>query len=382
MYPINRLSRAARRGAFASLAAFSLFSGLAPLAPSAAAQAAPYVTVDDVTVTEGSSAAFNVRVFGAHPNFSVDYRTQDVSAVAPADYTGTGGTLTRTILSSESVVQIDVPTAPDKIWEPAETFKLVLSNSSVSISDGVGVGTINDDDPVPSITIHDASVTEGDNAFVPVNMVFDVTLSNPASQDVTVDYATSNDTAVGSLGVFGGDYHTTSGTLTFPANTKPTQHVTVAVRGDLTYEKDETFKVLLSNPVNATRATTSATGTIDENDPKPHLNIASTATAVEGDGSPILMAGLIVTLSNPSTSDVTFSVNTSNGGAHAGSDYEAINNGSGTILAGQTSSRVWVQINGDTRDEDDEDFYVMIDDPVNASLGSNATCDVTITDDD
>ena len=51
----------------------------------------------------------------------------------------------------------------DLLDEANETFTLNLTNAiNATIADNQGVGTINDDDPLPALTINDVSVTEGD----------------------------------------------------------------------------------------------------------------------------------------------------------------------------------------------------------------------------
>ncbi len=62
------------------------------------------------------------------------------------------------------------------------------------------------------------------------------------------------------------DFTAANGTVTFaPGETSKTIQVTVV--GDAVYEPDETFTVGLSNPVNATIGSGSATGTIQNDDP-------------------------------------------------------------------------------------------------------------------
>ena len=64
----------------------------------------------------------------------------------------------------------------------------------------------------------------------------------------------------------GTDFTAANGTLAFkPGET--TKTITVTVVGDTVYEPDETFTVALSNPVNTTIGTGSATGTIQNDDP-------------------------------------------------------------------------------------------------------------------
>ncbi len=111
----------------------------------------------------------------------------------------------------------------------------------------------------PSVSIDDVSAVEGNSGTTV--MSFPVTLSAASTKSVSVNYATSNGTATAPA-----DYAAASGTIRFaPGETsKPIQ---VAVVGDTSYEPSETFTVALSNPVNATIAVASATGTLENDDP-------------------------------------------------------------------------------------------------------------------
>ena len=75
-----------------------------------------------------------------------------------------------------------------------------------------------------------------------------------------MDYATADDSAQA-----GSDYQPVSDTLVIPANTR-TATVTVTLLGDTVVESDETFKLQLSNPVNAGLAAAEASGTIINDD--------------------------------------------------------------------------------------------------------------------
>ena len=77
-------------------------------------------------------------------------------------------------------------------------------------------------------------------------MEFSVTLSVPSSQTVTVEYATADSTTTADE-----DYETTSGTLTFPAETR-TQTITVPIIDDSLDEVAELFTVTLTNASDAT----------------------------------------------------------------------------------------------------------------------------------
>ena len=373
----------ARRGASALLASFAALNLIGMNVPSASAQAALSVSVDDVALTEGSNAVFTVSVSGNHPNagISVDYETRDGSAVAGSDYTATTGTLN--IPAGVNAGTITVPVIDDNVYEPAETFRLKLLGSSVTITDDLGVATITSNDPYPALSVRNARITEGDGVLFTNTMTFDVELTNPSNMAVSVDYATRDGSAVGRAGLIGDhDYLTRSGTLVFPAETNTTQQIAVPVKGDTVWEGDEQFYVDLSNPFNARIARATATGTIDENDPKPRLGIQSVASVTEGNGGTTIQLALLdVTLSGPSDQDTEFTYSTFDGTAHASGDYGAVSGRTGRIVAGSTSTRVSVAITGDTRVEPDENFYVTITTPSNAIPG-NATCEVTILDDD
>ena len=97
---------------------------------------------------------------------------------------------------------------------------------------------------VPSLSIGDAEVTEGDLGLRYAS--FTVTLSAPSSEAVMVAYATVAGTATP-----GQDYTLARGALVFSPGGPLTETITVAVRGDLSFEADETFFVMLSNATGA-----------------------------------------------------------------------------------------------------------------------------------
>lgn len=111
---------------------------------------------------------------------------------------------------------------------------------------------------IPTLSVADATVAEG-NAGTGV-LSFPVALSAKSTDTVSVDYATADGTATQP-----GDYATASGTLTFkPGETAKT--ISILVVGDLNIEPDETVTVILSNPINATLARSSATGIVSNDD--------------------------------------------------------------------------------------------------------------------
>ena len=107
-------------------------------------------------------------------------------------------------------------------------------------SDRATVAIINNDDK-PGITIAPASALEGDSGSA--DMIFTVTLAKAVTEAVTINYATSDGTAIA-----GRDYTAVSnGSVTIAAG-NTTAEFTVSVTGDQTDELDETFNVTISMP--------------------------------------------------------------------------------------------------------------------------------------
>jgi len=108
--------------------------------------------------------------------------------------------------------------------------------------------------PPVSLSITDPQQPEG------VVARFGVTLSRASTVPVTVNYSTVDGTAFE-----GSDYRPTSGTLTFAPGIK-IQLISVTVIDDTLVEPNETFFVILTNPVNAIIAKAKGTDTIIDND--------------------------------------------------------------------------------------------------------------------
>jgi Concanavalin A-like lectin/glucanases superfamily/Calx-beta domain len=210
------------------------------------------------TAGEGDGNA-QITVTRTGPNgtqATVDYATvAGGTATSGSDYTAVNGTLTFDV--GETSKTFDIPLNNDTIDEPDETVNLLLSNvtgtSALLGTQTTATLTIVDNDGPPAISIDDVSFVEGGSSAH-----FTVTLSNPSSQPVTVDYATQDGTATAPA-----DYTAIPTTqLTFqPGETTKTINVTINTDG--IDEGSETFFVNLSNPsANATIADNQGQGTI------------------------------------------------------------------------------------------------------------------------
>ncbi|HAZ43403.1 MAG TPA: hypothetical protein DCZ55_02685, partial [Cyanobacteria bacterium UBA11371] len=328
----------------------------------------PNVSINDISVSEASNAEFAITLDRASSEtVTVNYTTANGTATAGSDYTDTTNTVT--FNPGEISKNISIPVTNDSLDEENETFNVTLSSATnANITDNQGVATINDDDNPPTISISNTSLTEGTGGTT--NAVFTVNLSAASGQAVTVDYATAGSTAVE-----GDDYSLTTGTITFDPG-DITKTVTVSVIGDSLDEFDETFRLNLTNPTNATLSTNGAEATIVDNDNPPNISIASTAAVGELDRTAIVQ----VSLDAPSGKTVTVNYNTSNGSANAPGDYTAAS-GTLTFNPGETSKLIQVNVNSDNISENNETFNVTLSNANNANI-TNATGVVTISDGD
>ena len=152
----------------------------------------PSLSINDVTTSDESAAnaTFTATLSAASGReVTVDFASSNGTGTAGADYTASSGTLT--FAAGETTKTFTVPVLADSVDEVNETATLTLSNASnATISDSIGTLTITDDDATPSLSINDVTTSDESAA----NATFTATLSGASSRDVTVNYATSNDT--------------------------------------------------------------------------------------------------------------------------------------------------------------------------------------------
>ena len=271
--------------------------------------APPSIAINDVSLTEGNGGTATLTFtatlsVASGKTVTVAYATADGTATAPADYTAASGTVTFTAGQTSRPVAITV--RGDTLDEFDETFAVNLSGpTNASIADSQGVGTILDNDAAPSFTINNVNVAEVDAGTA--TATFTATLSAASGKTVTVDYATSDVTATAPA-----DYTAASGTLTFPPGTT-TRTIPITLQGDVLDEVNETYRVTLSNPSNATITTAIGTGTITDNDAAPSIAI-NDVSVTEGDAGSTT-ATFTLSLSAASGQSVTVRAATANGTA-------------------------------------------------------------------
>lgn len=177
-----------------------------------------------------------------------------------------------------TVATIAAHVVADGSIEPNETFFVNLSNpTGTTLTDSQAIGTIVNDDNatnIPNISISDSSIVEGNTGLR--IMYLDVTLSFGYSQEIRVDYRTSN----GSATTSNNDYVSSLGTLRFAPNVR-TQTISVTIRGDKRKEADEWFSVLLTNAVRGVLTDAQGIGTIINDDGSTARNMVGSISQVD-----------------------------------------------------------------------------------------------------
>ncbi len=224
--------------------------------------------------------------------FGIDYNTIKVAGVT----SGVSGAVI--FGSGETTKTITLNVLGEKVTEVNETINLTLShpNQSDPVTDPGTITIVNDDNP-PTISIADKTDTEDSGSFV-----FTVKLSNASSQTITVNYNTSDSTAIAPV-----DYTPLTGTLTFNPGVI-SQTITVPILEDFVDESSERFFVNLTNPTNATISDNQASGNITDNDSAGiTISPANGLVTTEAGGT----ANFNIQLDSQPTADVTLSFSSS-----------------------------------------------------------------------
>jgi hypothetical protein len=328
----------------------------------------PTLSVADAEGTEdGGPLTFAVSLSGPSAfAVSVDYDTADGTAVAPDDYAADSGTVD--ISPGATTGEIAVSPQDDAVYEGDETFQVTLSNpSGATVSDGQATGTILDDETAPQISFSLATY-EAPEAAGTASIT--VTLTGETVFTATVDYETGGGTATA-----GDDYVSASGTLTFTPGTTE-QAFPIMILDDSEDELDETVDLWLTGTTSATLDLDSAYLLILDDEGEPSLSIRD-AEADETSGT----MTFAVDLSFASASAVSVDYDTADGTAVAPGDYAAVTGGTLTILAGETTGYITIDLEDDLVYEGDETFQVTLSNPSGATVTDGVATGTILEDD-
>ena len=340
--------------------------------------------VSDPMVTESDAGqqfvVFDITLSQPAPiDFTIDYATTDITAVAGEDYIAQAGTLD--FKEGQTKVAVVVPVIGDTDAELVEKFALVVTppdTLSIGTDGAVGMATIIDTDSgtLPQISIEGGRAEENDFDFIE----FIVTLSEPSLDQVTVEYSMFD----GSADTSDLDNGFQISTVIFePGETS--QSIYVEANSDDADERDESFSVRLFDPVNATFSGSEteifATGFLLDNDGLgPNIALAGETTTIAEGPTVGLTHYVEVELSQPSATELSFDVTMVEISATVGDDIILLDD-TVTFAPGQTTAAVRVIVGSDNVVEGDEiaelSFAPTVDTPFAGTI-PNTT--ITITD--
>src|SRR5262249_25626487 len=151
----------------------------------------PTLAINDASVSEGNSGTVNAvfTVSLSAPStvaVTVNFATANSTATAGSDYQAQSGTLT--FAPGETSKTVTIAVNGDRLGEGDERFTAGLSGATnATIADGLGEGTILDDEP--RISINDVTKREGGRGHTTL-FTFTVTLSAAYDQAVTMSFRT------------------------------------------------------------------------------------------------------------------------------------------------------------------------------------------------
>ncbi len=334
----------------------------------------------------GNATITVTRTNGTNGTVTVNYSTVaggtatgGASCGGNVDYVNSSGTLT--FANGVTSQTFNVPICDETLNEANETVNLALSMATgggTIVAPSTAVLTINNDDPLPLLTINDVSQNEG-NSGTTAN-VFTVRLIQASGQTVTVNYATQD--GFGTLA--DNDYVATSGILTFAPGELQRQ-VTVLVNGDTKYELTETFRVNLTGETNTIVKDSQGVGFIVNDDPPPQTLSINNVRVKEGNSGTVVATFTVTITTNPGATPTTLPISVNYATADdtaktSDTDYVS-NSGVLNFLPGDTSRTINVMVNGDTRKEANETFFVNLINPVNVSVSNSRGVGI-ITDED
>jgi len=300
----------------------------------------------------GVSAIITVtRTGGSGGTATVNYATDDGTALAGVEYTAVNGTLT--FVNGDTSETFSVPVADDLMFDGNKSVLLSLSDPSAGSSlttpsSATLIITDNEARQAGTLALATDTFAVAENAGTATIVVQRI---GGTDGQVTVDYRTVNGTASSAT-----DYGATNGTLTFE-NGENQKSFTIPITNDTVVESDETVTVQLMNVGGGATLGSPAQGTLTiTNDDQPVKLRLSSATYNGTEGGTV---NIVVERENGLDQTISVRLYTQDGSARAGQDYSAV---SRNLVFGpdETSQTVSISITDDLLAEPQETFTVYL----------------------
>ncbi len=337
-------------------------------------------------VMEGDSgrrtAVFEVSLSRPAPeDFVVEYETVDGSAKAGEDFNEKSGKIK--FSEGQSSASVSVTIYGDRHVEADEGFTLAFDTPDIVAETGFGEAIILDDDAgsetnLPVVSVQGSSTMEGDSGNYNY-LRWTVTLSEPAIDDVSVEYRFLSGT--GTAGLYGssdadGYPYSNSGTLTFSEGER-SKELYFRINAEQDAEPDETIVLELFNTNNGAVFANNAPSLqsaswilSDDGSTDPLALFVSSPTVVEN-GSDPREVEFEISLSRPAPKNFSVKYETIDISTEAGDDYKPAS-GKIRFVEGQSTASLVVKIKPDADVEKTESFSLSIDAPdflTNTSIG-------------
>jgi uncharacterized delta-60 repeat protein len=306
------------------------------------------------------------RINSTNGAVTVNFATADGTAKANVNYQPASGTLT--FLPGQSLATLPVSLINDTNVTGDLAFTINLSNPSPgALLVPPFQTTVVVQDADAGISFTNAAMSVLKNAG---SAVITVVCSNPRVEPLTVDYATSDGTAVAGV-----NYLATGGTLVF-ANGVGTNIFTVPIINNTSVTGDKTFTVSLSNPMAPGQLVTPYVQTVTIVDANSGVQFSSPTYAVlKSQGT----ANISVLRTGYTNSVVSVGYIATNGTAIPGQDYTPA---SGTLVFsnGVTSQSFSVSLVNSASVRPDVTVLLQLFNPADAVLSPPNAATLTIHD--
>ncbi|NOZ89673.1 MAG: hypothetical protein GXO60_00145 [Epsilonproteobacteria bacterium] len=317
-------------------------------------------------------------------SMTIHYTTQDgsstPSATAGSDYVAKSGDVVFSKGDKEKFVYVDI--IGDDDIEDDEFLQMNLSGSTSIVTTQTQALILNDDGDYPSVSLDSTefSIVEGNSSQSNLNFTF--TLDKPSIAGSSFHYETYDNTAEDERGdndyiYTHGDKNLTVGTTTFT--------ISVPINGDTKIEEDESFYFTFLNLNNLNYGSTStAKGTIVNDDGSyPTISFTSSDFSITEGDSGQRDINVTLSLDLPALKNSYFDYYTKDNTAIGGEDFIKIDRTTFNIAEGEQNITIPITINGDTTIENDETFYLSIDNiSDNLKLSGTQSPTVTVLNDD
>jgi len=326
------------------------------------------------TVSAGGGVGYStalvtvVRTNGTTGNIAVNYNTVDGTAVNGIKYLATNGVLT--FGGGQSSQSFAVSIVNTATTEGTERFSVVLSNPAGGASfAGATNATITIINTNCAIAFRSAtnSFTEPSNS-VPGTLTLQVVRLDNTSGASTVNYSTTNGTAVAGVNFVG----VTNGTVTFAPGISTT-NFTIQTLYDQPYAGgDLSFTVGLASPGAGVAVTSPATTTVIDHNVNVPLSFLTASNRIY---SNIGSTRVYVLCGNTNGEPVSVNYSTVDGTAVAGVDYTATS-GTLTFSKGVITNFFSVSILSGTVAQTGRNFNVILSAPTGTGVLGNPTNEV------